>query len=139
MGNYDDIIDLPHHEPKSHPRMSMYARAAQFAPFAALTGHSDVIQEMARTTNHEAELLDDCVQTLNRKMQVLRQQLDKRPVITITYFSPDGKKTGGEYLCSTGYVKKIDDYERTLSMSDGSVIPFYRIFDLESDSIDFEL
>lgn len=139
MGNYDDIIALPHHEPKSHPRMSMYARAAQFAPFAALTGHNDAISESARTTDSEMELLDDALTNLNRKVQMLRQNMAARPIVTITYFSPDSRKSGGEYLCCTGYVKRFDDYERTLQMSDGSVIPFYRIFDLESDSIDFDV
>jgi len=137
-GLYDDIIDLPHPVSKSHPRMSMYSRAAQFAPFAALVGHDSAIREVARNTDFEQELNDDHWELLNRKMQVLRENLDKQPLITVSYFKPDSRKAGGEYLSTVGHIVKFDDYNHTITMSDGTLIPYYRLLDVACDTSDIE-
>ncbi len=93
---YDDIINLPHHVSERHPQMSMYNRAAQFAPFAALTGHDSAITEAARLTEAEEELSESDAEVLNRKLAYL-QSLDEKPTISVTYFVPDDKKEGGSY------------------------------------------
>ena len=104
---YDDIIDLPHHVSERHPQMSMYNRAAQFAPFAALTGHNAAITEAARLTEAEQELSESDAEVLNRKLAYL-QSLDEKPSISVTYFVPDDKKEGGSYHTATGIVKSVE-------------------------------
>ena len=131
--NYDDIINLPHHVSKTHPQMTMYQRAAQFAPFAALVGHDAMIAETARLTDDEVEMEDEAVGELNRKMSYLNVRLQDHPVVAITYFIHDKSKAGGEYKSNVGTVRKIDEYESTLTMSDGSVIPFSSILDIDSE------
>lgn len=131
--NYDDIINLPHHVSKTHPQMTMYQRAAQFAPFAALVGHDAMIAETARLTDDEVEMEDEAVGELNRKMSYLNVRLQDHPVVAITYFIHDKRKAGGEYKSNVGTVCKIDEYESTLTMSDGSVIPFSSILDIDSE------
>ena len=132
-GPYDDILDLPHPTSKKHPRMSMYARAAQFAPFAALTGYGDAIKETARITDQQLELDENEKALLNEKLQLLRQHLPGKPKITITYFVPDTKKAGGSYQTITGFVKKLQEYERRLIMTDGTIIPIDAIIELYGD------
>ena len=132
-GPYDDILDLPHPTSKKHPRMSMYARAAQFAPFAALTGYGDAIKETARITDQQLELDENEKALLNEKLQLLRQHLPGKPKITITYFVPDTKKAGGSYQTITGSVKKLQKYERRLIMTNGTIIPIDAIIELYGD------
>lgn len=132
-GPYDDILDLPHPTSKKHPRMSMYARAAQFAPFAALTGYGDAIKETARITDQQLELDENEKALLNEKLQLLRQHLPGKPKITITYFVPDTKKAGGSYQTITGFVKKLQEYERRLIMTNGTIIPLDTIIELYGD------
>ena len=132
-GPYDDILDLPHPTSKKHPRMSMAARAAQFAPFAALTGYGDAIKETARITDQQLELDENEKALLNEKLQLLRQHLPGKPKITITYFVPDTKKAGGSYQTITGFVKKLQEYERRLIMTDGTIIPIDAIIELYGD------
>ena len=132
-GPYDDILDLPHPTSKKHPRMSMYARAAQFAPFAALTGYGDAIKETARITDQQLELDENEKALLNEKLQLLRQHLPGKPKITITYFVPDTKKAGGSYQTITGSVKKLQEYEHRLIMTDGTIIPIDAIIELYGD------
>lgn len=131
--DYDDIINLPHHVSKSHPQMTMYQRAAQFAPFAALVGHDAMIAETARLTDNEVEMEDGVVSELNRRITYLNVRLQDYPVVTITYFIHDKRKAGGEYKSNTGTVRKFDEYESTLTMSDGTVIPFPSILDIDGD------
>lgn len=131
--NYDDIINLPHHVSKTHPQMTMYQRAAQFAPFAALVGHDAMISETARLTDEEVEMEDEAVKILNRRMAYLNVRMQDHPVVTITYFIHDKKKTGGEYKSHTGMVRKIDEYDNSLTMSDGTVIPFISILDIDGE------
>ena len=145
--DYDDIINLPHYEPKHHPRMSMWSRAAQFAPFAALTGYDAAIQEVTEQREQSqvylnfaesqgnskavqsGRLTDDWIdlgesgnEELNHKMELLLSKLSEQPHITIEYFVPDEHKEGGSYQSYTGNVKRIDEYEQTMVMTDGKNI-----------------
>ena len=132
-GPYDDIINLPHHVSTTHPRMSATARAAQFAPFAALTGHSAAISETARLTERKTELDEHAKSVLDMKQRILSEVIDECPEITITYFRPDARKSGGEYLTVTGKLKKINEHERSLTLVDAEPVPIDDIIDLESE------
>ena len=120
--DYDDIINQPHYEPKHHPRMSMWNRAAQFAPFAALTGYDAAIQESNRVTEDWINLEESGNEELNRKMELILSKLSEQPHVTIEYFVPDEHKEGGSYQCYTGNIKRIDEYEKTMVMTDGKKI-----------------
>ena len=122
MSEYDDIIHLPHHVSKTHPQMSMEDRAAQFSPFAALTGYDAAIAETARLTDQRVELDEYERQALNEKLQFISEHLKDHPKVSITYFLPDAWKDGGEYVTATGKVKKIDDYEQKIVLMDGTRI-----------------
>ena len=110
--SYDDILQLSHPTSKTHPRMSRTARAAQFSPFAALTGYEAAIKETARLTDQELDLDDTMKAELNEKLSFLKKHLKDKPQISITFFVPDTKKTGGAYKTTTGWVKKILEYEK---------------------------
>lgn len=129
---YDDIIHLPHHVSERHPQMSMYNRAAQFAPFAALTGHNAAITEAARLTEAEQELSESDAEVLNRKLAYL-QSLDEKPTISVTYFVPDDKKEGGSYHTATGIVKSVEPDKGVLQFEDGTGIPVIRITDIDGE------
>ena len=105
--DYEDIINLPHYEPKGHPRMSVEARAAQFAPFAALTGYDAVIRESGRFVDSEIELGESWNEYLNQQMEKLTSLLSSDPLVEITYFQPDSHKQGGAYVTVTGRVRKL--------------------------------
>lgn len=128
---YADIIDLPHPNPKKHIRMPRSSRAAQFAPFAALTGHSEAIKETARTTEQQIELDESMKELINDKLLLLEQNSKDRPLVTIIFFFADKNKSGGSYLSSTGFIKKFLKYEQTLIMSDDCTIPINDIFDIQ--------
>lgn len=130
---YDDIIDLPHHVSASRPRMSLIDRAAQFSPFAALTGYDASIKETGRLTDRRIELTEDSRAALDRKQQLLVDNLADHPEVSVTYFVPDERKAGGAYVTVTGRVKKVDDYHRLLLLSDGTKIPLDEILDMESE------
>lgn len=130
---YDDIINLPHHESKTHPRMSLQDRAAQFAPFAALTGHEAAIRETGRLTESEARLDEDALEVLNEKLQMIREHMGSGQEISFTCFVPDEKKDGGAYVTYTGSVKKLDLYTRTILLEDGTLIPLKHIVDMQSE------
>jgi len=115
---YDDIINLPHHVSTSRPRMSMFNRAAQFSPFAALTGYYDEIKETARLTDSKIELDQDEIAILSEKLRMIQDRIPDCPEIQITYFKPDGNKDGGSYITKSGCVKKIDEFERIVVMED---------------------
>lgn len=129
---YDDIIGLPHHVSSHHPQMPIRDRAAQFAPFAALSGHEAAIAETARLTEERIELDEDAKAILNEKVVMLQQMLPQKPQITVTYFQPDPKKSGGEYVTVTGNIKKIDDYKDELIFVDGLIIDIKDVVDIES-------
>ena len=131
MNEYDDIINLPHHVSSRHPQMSMMNRAAQFAPFAALTGHAAAIEETARLTDEQHELADEDSEALNQKMAYLRETINEHPTITITYFEPDKKKTGGKYKSIEGLLQNIDDYTQTIVLKSGVSVPFASILDIQ--------
>ena len=120
----------PHHVSKTRPQMPMSDRAAQFAPFAALTGYDSAIKETGRLTNERIELDEDALTALNVKYQFLMDALDEEPEIKITYFKPDERKAGGEYVSAIGAVKKVDDFERLITMQDGTRIPMDDVYDM---------
>lgn len=124
---YDDIINLPHHISKAHPQMSKLDRAAQFSPFAALTGYEGAIKETARLTNKRVELEEWEKDVLDEKLRIINEQLSSQPEIEITYFKPDEKKSGGAYVSTIGIVKKIARYEQMVVMQDGTRIPIEEI------------
>lgn len=128
-GNYDDLLSLPHHTSKTRPRMSRHDRAAQFAPFAALTGYEAVVKEAARLTDERPELTEDEVAELDARLR-LAMELDAE--VTVTWFRPDTKKSGGSYVSSTGYVKKADELKRAIIMQDGSEVPIDGISAIQS-------
>lgn len=131
MNRYDDIISLPHHISNKHPHMPLADRAAQFAPFATLTGHSAAIQETARLTESRVEPDEYEKDILREKLNLIAAKIDECPEITITYFQPDGKKEGGAYLDVTGCVMKIDEYKRVICMKDSAKIPIDEIVQIE--------
>ena len=130
---YDDIINLPHHVSKKHTQMSLIDRAAQFSAFAALTGYGDEVEETARLTDVQADLDEEVKAELNRKLRVLAEHSADKPSVTITYFVPDTKKSGGKYVSVKGDMKRLDEYERTLIMTDETIIPIDRITEIDGN------
>ena len=130
---YDDIIHLPHHVSKTRPQMSMMDRAAQFSPFAALTGYDAAIKETGRLTDEKIELGEETKAVLDRKQRYLSDMISVQPEITVTYFLPDERKSGGTYLSVTGKLKRIDEYERMMILTDGKKIPLDDIMEIESN------
>ena len=120
---YADIIDLPHHVSKRHPQMSMEKRAAQFSPFAAMVGHDAAIRETARLTEERLELSEDEKAVIDGKLQMIQAHIKEQPEVTVTYFQPDEKKSGGAYVTVTGSAKKVDDVSKLLLLQDGKAIP----------------
>ena len=132
-GRYDDIIGLPHHVSKTRPQMSLYDRAAQFSPFAALTGYEAAIQETARLTDAKAERDETTVALLNAKMQLLQREISNRPTVEITYFLPDERKAGGRYVTVSGNAAKLDRHSRTILLADGKRIPIDDMVSIEGE------
>jgi len=120
---YDDIIHLPHHVSRNHPQMPMLDRAAQFAPFAALTGYEAAVGETARMTAERRELSSQEAEELDRRLAALIVHLPDRPEVTVEYFVPDDRKAGGAYVSVTGRVRHVSVPEKTMVMEDGMVIP----------------
>lgn len=133
MEGYEDIINLTHHVSKTRPQMSMLDRAAQFSPFAALTGYDAAIKETGRLTDEKIELDEDRKAVLDMKQAYLIEMIDEQPEISITYFLPDTKKSGGAYVTVTGNLKRFDEFEHLLLLTDGKKIPMDDIADIESD------
>ena len=133
MTPYDDIIHLPHHVSRNHPQMPLRDRAAQFAPFAALTGYEAAVGETARLTSERRELSSQEAEELNRRLSALIARLPDRPESTVEYFVPDDRKAGGAYVTVTGRVRHISVPERTLVMEDGTVIPLNDIVSIASE------
>ena len=130
---YEDIVNLPPHISKKHPQPTMMDRAARFAPFAAITGYEEMVLEEARVTEERIELDEGALSLLNEKLNMIQEFLDEEPEIKITYFEPDKKKAGGAYVSITGVVKRIDEYEHLVIMTDGKKIRIEDIYGLESD------
>ena len=135
-GKYDDIISLPHPTSRKHPRMSAMDRAAQFSPFAALTGYEETIEETGRLTDSAVELWEDARIELDRRQQFLLENAGCDPEVTVRYFSPDSRKEGGAYLTATGFLKSVDPIHRILQLQDGTRIPLDNITELESPLFD---
>ncbi len=135
-GKYDDIINLPRHVSSKRPPMSAINRAAQFSPFAALTGYDSAIKETARLTDQRVELDQYTKDILNHSLQILADRIKENPEIAITYFQPDAKKNGGVYVTVTGTSKKIDKYERVVIMTDDTVIPIEEIISIEGQNFE---
>ncbi len=133
MDPYEDIISLPHHVSTKRPPMSMQDRAAQFSPFAALTGYEDAIQETGRQTEGKIEVDEEALSSLNMKFQFLIDRMEDMPEVTLTYFKPDERKAGGVYVEVTGSVKKIDDFGRLIVMRNGTKIPMDDILSIEGE------
>ena len=130
---YKDIINLPHHVSSKRPQMPMLDRAAQFSPFASLTGYDDAIHETGRLTDEKIDLSEEDKKTLDRKQQILSEKLSDHPALTITYFVPDAKKSDGAYVTKDGNLKKIDEFERWMMLTDGTKIPLDDVSDIESE------
>lgn len=130
---YEDIVNLPPHISKKHPQPSMMDRAARFAPFAAITGYEEMVLEEARVTEERVDLDEGALSLLNEKLNMIQEFLDEEPEVTITYFEPDKKKSGGAYVSITGVVKRIDEYEHLVILADGKKILIEDIYAIESD------
>lgn len=132
-GRYDDIINLPHHVSNKHPHMAPIDRAAQFSPFAALTGHDEAIKETARLTDERMELDENRKELLDARLQLLREHLGEKPTVTFTFFEPDERKSGGAYVTVTGSVKKIEEYENKIVLEEGAAIFIDDIYAVEGE------
>lgn len=119
---YEDMMELPHHVSSKRPQMPMSDRAAQFSPFAALVGYDAAIKEAGRLTDERIEPEEDRLNELNMKFRLIKEHLADEPEVSLSYFEPDERKAGGRYLEIFGTVKKIDDFERSLTMKDGTKI-----------------
>ena len=133
MNQYEDIINLPHHVSPTRPQMPLSDRAAQFAPFAALTGYDSAIKETGRLTDERIELDEEALTALDMKYQLLMDALNEAPKVTITYFQPDERKAGGKYVSAVGVVRKVDDFERRITMQDGAKIPMDDVLSIDGE------
>ena len=132
---YDDIINLPHHVSDRHPQMPMSDRAAQFSPFAALSGYEAAVRETARVTDSKIELTEEEQAALNDQLQVLLE-LDSGAEALFTYFQPDQKKVGGVYVTVSGSIKRLDDFQRTVILTDGTKISVEDILSIQCKALD---
>lgn len=130
---YEDMLYLPHPEPRHHVRMSRSNRAAQFAPFAALTGYEELVQEAGRTTEREVILEEEVLLRINEQLTELEKHIAHRPFITITFFERDEKKEGGAYRTLTQRLCKMNRYEKKLTLESGIQIQMESIQSIESD------
>lgn len=127
---YADLLHLPHHTSPRHPPMPRENRAAQFAPFAALTGHGDAVEETARLTQPRAVLDEGVIAELDTRIGQLRAQIDAHPLAEITYFVPDKQKAGGAYVTVRGRVRKIRALEKQIVLEDGTIVPIEQVMEL---------
>jgi hypothetical protein len=130
---YDDIINLQHHVSSNRKRMSIFHRAAQFSPFAALTGYDEAIKETARLTDHKIEMDEAQKNILDEKLKIVQQQLSRQQEIELVFFRPDEIKAGGAYISIRGIVKKIEGYERAVIMQDGTRVPIEEIVNIKGE------
>ncbi len=129
---YDDIINMPHHVSTTRPRMSLYERAAQFSPFAALTGYEDAVAETARLTEDEHQLTDESKLRINEILRKIIDNADQTWHVKVTYFVPDKRKEGGEYVTFCGEVKRIDEYDREIVFFNGDRISVDKIRNIDT-------
>lgn len=133
MGKYDDLLHLPHPVSRTHTPMPLADRAAQFSPFAALMGYEDVLREAARLTDEKIEPGDADTEALNARTALLLEHLTEHPEITVTYFVPDERKAGGQYVSVTGKIRKFRAAEQEIELENGPTIPLHQILSLESE------
>lgn len=131
--NYDDIINLPHHRSAKHPHMSLHDRAAQFSPFAAITGHEEAIEETARLTDEKPIISEDKAAELSDKLRLINELKAERPTVKITYFVPDERKSGGSYVTKIGSVRRIDEVAKTVIFTDSFSISIDDIMEIDSE------
>lgn len=130
---YDDIINLPHHVSRTRPQMPRADRAAQFAPFSALVGYGAALVETARLTDRRIELEEDDRAAMDRKQQKLMERIGERPEVAVTWFVPDARKEGGQYITTVGRLKRIDEVRRVMVLVDRTEIPLDDVFDIEAE------
>ena len=130
---YEDIINIPRHISKTRPEPSIADRAARFSPFAAISGYEDMVREAARETEERVEITDATKEQLNEKLNMIAEHLNEEHEVTITYFEPDKKKSGGAYISTTGVVKRIDELKRIVVMKNNKKIRIDDIYTLDSD------
>lgn len=130
MESYEDIINFPHFEPKYHPRMDAYSRAAQFASFKALIGYEDDIKETSRLTDKKIEISEDKKKQMNENLFFLKENIKEKWIVTLTYFVPDSKKEGGIYQEYEGIIKAINETNHTLIFTSGKKIQFDDIYQI---------
>ncbi len=132
---YDDIINLPHHVSKTRPQMSMRDRAAQFSPFAALTGYDDAVEETARLTDKQYELSEDARNRLDEQLRLIADRIGEQPEIEVTYFVPDELKEGGAYITAIGCIRRIDEYAKELVFADGTRIGLESVAEIKVNDL----
>ena len=130
---YEDIVNLPPHISKNHPQPTMLERAARFSPFAAITGYEEMVKEAARVTDKKPELDESSKEILNEKLLFITEMCEDDVIVNITHFVPDKLKSGGEYITVSGSIKKIDEYERSVLLTDGTAIPIDSIYKIDGD------
>ena len=133
MNEYQNIINFEHYEPR-HPRMTVYKRSAQFAPFAALSGYSEQIAEARRLTTDKKELSEDKKEEINNNL--IRLMNNRDLIAKIIYFSKDKSKTGGEYITIKNRIKKIDDFKNIIILDNNQKINLSNIIELSIENID---
>lgn len=131
--SYSDIIDHKHHVSEKRPQMARLKRAAQFTPFAALSGFDGLIAESARYTGTRRELAEDKIAELNTKICVLKEHVDEHPLVTIRYFAQDTQKAGGSYLEAEGEISRISEFEKSILLRSGTEIFIEDVFDIACD------
>ena len=127
---YEDIMHLSRPVSTRHLPMSMHDRAAQFSPFAALTGYDAAIEETARLTDRQTELAESSKEALDKKIRAIQDEIDTMPEVTVTFFEPDLRKAGGTYRTITGRIKKIDEYNKALIFQDETAVQFWQLHDI---------
>lgn len=130
MNKYDDIINLSHHVSNTREPMTLYNRAAQFAPFTALKGYDSAIKEVARITSKKIELAEDLKNILNENIKMINRNIKQNPKVIITYFIPDNKKIGGSYETIIGYVKRIDNVNKFIILNNNKKINFHNLLNI---------
>ena len=128
--NYDDIINLPRHVSDKHPHMSIHDRAAQFAPFAALTGHSEAVSETARYVDEKIDLGEDAIKEIQNVLNYIQEHISESPQVTITYFVADDRKHGGRYVTETNTVKTMNDLDKLIYLNNGVQIKYDNIYEI---------
>ena len=133
--DYSDIIDLPHHQSETRKHMSLHDRAAQFAPFAALTGYSEAIKETGRLTDKAPDMSEQAKAELDEKLEMLRRLLPEKPEVTVSFFTEDQRKSGGSYQKMTGKVKRIDEVMRSIILEEGCQIQIDKVTELRFENL----